>query len=75
MPTILALLGSATLKLALISSKRLLLTLILVFASLAINPTRAFKYYNPIEALKQGYGIVRLEMLNRNRHSKVVIKV
>jgi hypothetical protein len=75
MPTILALLGSATPELALMSSRRPLLTLILVFASPAVNPTRAFEYHDPIEALKQGRGIAGLEMLNRNRHGRVVVEV
>jgi len=53
-PTILALLGSTTPELSLLSSRRPFLAFLLSIGSPVVNPVRAFMYHDPVVALQKG---------------------
>lgn len=52
LPTILALLGSTTPELSLLSSRRPLLAFLLSLGAPAVSPVRTFEYRNPVDALR-----------------------
>jgi hypothetical protein len=54
LPTIIALLGSTTPELSLLSSRRPLLAFLLSIGSPTVNPVRTFKYHDPVLALQEG---------------------
>jgi hypothetical protein len=69
-PFILALLGSNTTELALISSRRPILAILLVLGSPSVNPIRTFDYPNPAEDLQEGESKLVLSKINdRKPHS------
>lgn len=69
-PFILASLGSNTTELALISSKRPLLAILLVLGSPSVNPIRTFDYPNPAEDIDEGESkLVLSKISDRRPHS------
>jgi hypothetical protein len=73
LPTILALLGSTTPELALLSSRRPLLALLLSIGSPTVNPIRTFEYHDPIEALRQGRGVVGQNLFCSDHKSRLLV--
>jgi hypothetical protein len=69
-PFILASLGSITIELALIASRRPILAILLVLGSPSVNPIRTFDYPNPVEDFDEGESkFVLSKIHDRRPHS------
>ncbi|PMD16235.1 hypothetical protein NA56DRAFT_753326 [Hyaloscypha hepaticicola] len=69
-PFILASLGSNTIELALIASRRPILAILLVLGSPSVNPIRTFDYPNPVEDFDEGESkFVLSKIHDRRPHS------